>query len=113
MREPCSGVRTQASTSPWGDLMEIEYRETLLHAASAMRAWCHYLNSASRWRSLTGTEESILHNAGLIAEDIRRVLCGMRPDDQGLRTFIDVERMRHDKESIADKKDCVTAGGGR
>lgn len=109
----CLGVLIPANTLLWGDAMEIEYRETLLHAASAMRAWCHYLNSASRWRNLTGTEESILHNADMIAEDIRRVLCGIRPDDQGLRTFIDVERMRNDKESISDKEGCISAGGDR
>ena len=104
MREPCSGVRTRANASLWGDAMEIEYKETLLHAAAAMRSWCHFLRGAGQYRRLTSTEEMVLHNAGLVAEDIKRVLCGQTPEDQELRTHITVERMIHDESPKLDSE---------
>lgn len=106
MREPCSGVRTQANASLWGDAMQIEYRETLLHAGAAMRAWCHYLRSAGKWRRLTSTEEMILHNAEFVAGDIKRVLCGQHPEDQELRTVITIERSRCVSEPVLDPEGC-------
>ena len=104
MRGPCSGVRAQANASLWGDAMQIENREALLHAAAAMRAWCHYLRLAGKHRQLTSTEELILYNADYIAADIKRVLCGQSPLDEELRTSITIERIRN--EPVVDPEGC-------
>jgi len=89
--------------------MQIEYKETLLHAAAAMRAWCYFLRSAGQYRRLTSTEELVLHNAGLVAEDIKRVLCGQHPEDQDLRTVITIERSRCVSEPVIDPEGCQLA----